>query len=109
MLPGYRQLYIQTVQRLRTFTQILLQKMLKQDLVLQFMNQTDHCGNGKLRKVTGLINGELGAEILGEFAALGPKRYSYLTDENEENKKAKDTKRSVIKWKFKFEFYKLCR
>ena len=27
-----------------------------------------------------------------KFAALRPKTYSYLTDENDENKKGKDTK-----------------
>ena len=29
---------------------------------------------------------------MAEFAALGPKAYSYLTDDNEENKKTKGTK-----------------
>ena len=46
---------------------------------------------------------ELVGKIMKEFAALRAKRYSYLTDEN---KKAKDTKKCVIKRKLKFEHYK---
>ena len=34
-----------------------------------------------------------------EFAALKPKTYSYLRDDNEENKKATITKKCVIKRK----------
>ena len=44
-----------------------------------------------------------------EFAAMRPKRYSYLTDDNDENeKKTKGTKNSVTKRKLKFEYYKNC-
>ena len=43
-----------------------------------------------------------------EFAALRPKMYKYLTDTNNEDKKAKDTKKCVIKGKLKFENYKHC-
>ena len=32
-----------------------------------------------------------------EFATVRPKTYSYLTDDNEENKKARDTKTCIIK------------
>ena len=32
-----------------------------------------------------------------EFATVRPKTYSYLTDDNEENKKARDTKKCIIK------------
>ena len=42
------------------------------------------------------------------FAALKLKRYSYLTDDNDENKKSKETKRYVVKKKIKFEDYKHC-
>ena len=35
---------------------------------------------------------ELGRKIMKEFAALRAKTYRYLTDNNDENKKAKDTK-----------------
>ena len=40
---------------------------------------------------------ELGGKIMIEFVALRPKTYSYLTDDCEEDKKAKGTKKCVIK------------
>ena len=43
-----------------------------------------------------------------EFAALRQKMYSYLTDDGDEDKKAKGTKKCVIKQKIKFEDYKHC-
>ena len=51
---------------------------------------------------------ELGGKIMKELATLRPKTYSYLTDHNDEGKKAKDTKKCVIKRKLKFEDYKHC-
>ena len=50
---------------------------------------------------------ELGEKIMEEFAALRLKAYSYLADDNNENKKAKN-KKSVIKRKIRFEDYKHC-
>ena len=38
-----------------------------------------------------------------EFVRLRAKTYSYLKDNNDEDKKAKDTKKCVIKRKLKFE------
>ena len=35
---------------------------------------------GKDKKVPGLFKDELGAKIITEFVALGPKTYSYLDD-----------------------------
>ena len=43
-----------------------------------------------------------------EFATLGPKTYSYLTDSNNENKKAKSTKKCVVKRRLKFDDCKNC-
>ena len=43
-----------------------------------------------------------------KFATLKLKTYSYLTDNNDENKKAKDKKKCVIKQTLKFEGYKQC-
>ena len=40
---------------------------------------------------------ELGGKIMPEFVALRPKTYSYLTDYCKEDKKAKETKKCVIK------------
>ena len=52
---------------------------------------------GKNKKVIGLMKDELGGEIITEFVTLRPKTYSYLTDDNKEDKKAKGTKKCVIK------------
>ena len=43
-----------------------------------------------------------------EFVALRPKTYSYLTDDCKEDKKAKGTKKCVIKRRIKFNDYKDC-
>ena len=51
---------------------------------------------------------ELGGKIITEFVALRPKNYSYLTDDCEEDKKAKGTKKCVIKRRLKFNDYKNC-
>ena len=52
---------------------------------------------GKNKKVIGLMKDELGGKIKTEFVALRPKTYSYLTDDCEEDNKAKETKKCVIK------------
>ena len=51
----------------------------------------------KNKKVIGLMKDELGGEIITEFVTLRPKTYSYVTDNNKEDKKAKGTKKCVIK------------
>ena len=63
---------------------------------------------GKNKKVTGLMKDELGGNIMTEFVALRPKTYSYITDNCEEDKKAKGTKKYVIKKELKFHAYKNC-
>ena len=62
----------------------------------------------KNKKVLGLMKVELGEEIIAEFITLRPKTYSYLTDNDEEDKKAKGTKKCVIKKTIKFNDYKKC-
>ena len=52
---------------------------------------------GKNKKVVGLMKDELGGKIMTEFVAFTPKSYSSLTDDCEEDKKAKGTKKCVIK------------
>ena len=51
---------------------------------------------------------ELGGQIMKEFVGLRAKTYSYLKDNNDEDEKAKGTKRYVIKRKLKFQDYKNC-
>ena len=52
---------------------------------------------GKNKKVIRLMKDELVGKIMIEFIALIPKTYSYLTDNCEEDKKTKETKKCVIK------------
>ena len=63
---------------------------------------------GKNKKVIGLIKDELGGKVIAEFATLRPKTYSFLTDDGKENKKAKGTKKCVIKKMIKFNDYEKC-
>ena len=63
---------------------------------------------GKNKKVIGLMKDELGGKIITEFVTLRPKTYSYLTDDGKEDKKAKGTKKCVIKRMIKFNDYKNC-
>ena len=63
---------------------------------------------GKNKKVIGLMKDELGGKIMTEFVTLRPKTYSYLTDDCEEDKKAKGAKKCVIKRRLKFSDYKDC-
>ena len=51
---------------------------------------------------------ELGGKIMTEFAALTPKTYSYLMDDGNSDKKAKGTKKCIIKRRPKFNDYKDC-
>ena len=89
----------------RTFTE-LLQMMMKQDLILQIINQTVHYLKKKLSFIRLMIVG-LNGKIRTVFVALGPKKYIYLTDVNVENKKTKSKKKCAFKRKLKFDDYKL--
>ena len=61
---------------------------------------------GKNKKVSGMFKDELGGKIMIEFCALRAKTYAYKLDDDTKHKKAKGTKKSVIKRKFMFENYK---
>ena len=63
---------------------------------------------GKNKKVIGLMKDELGGRLITEFVALRPKTYSYLADDCKEDKKAKGTKKCVIKRTIKLDHYKNC-
>ena len=62
---------------------------------------------GKNKNI-GLMKDELGGEIITEFIALRPKTYFYLSDNNKIDKKAKGTKKCIIKKMIKFDDYKKC-
>ena len=63
---------------------------------------------GKNKKIIGLMKDELGGKIITELVTLRPKTYSFLTDNGKGNKKAKGTKKCIIKKKIKFNDYKKC-
>ena len=70
----------------------ILQKMLNQNLTFQILKQTDRCLKEKKSNWTNRA-----------------KTYSYLKENNDEDKKkAKDTKKCVIKRKIKFQNNKNC-
>ena len=60
---------------------------------------------GKNKKVIGLMKDELGGEIITEFIALRPKTSS-LTDNDKIDKKAKGTKKCIIKKMIEFDIIK---
>ena len=51
---------------------------------------------------------ELEGKIMTESVALRPKTYSYLMDDGWSDKKAKGTKKCVVKRRLKFNDYKDC-
>ena len=63
---------------------------------------------GKNKRVIGLMKDELEGEIITEFIALRPKTYFYLKDNDKIDKKAKGTKKCIIKKMIKFDDYKNC-
>ena len=63
---------------------------------------------GVNKKVLGLMKDELGGGIITEFVALRPKAYSYITNDFTELKKAKGTKKCVVKKMLRFSDCKNC-
>ena len=62
----------------------------------------------KNKNVIGLMKYQLGGKIMKEFVALRPNTYSYLIDDGWSDKKAKGTKKCVIKRRLRFNDYKDC-
>ena len=63
---------------------------------------------GKNKKIIGLMKDELGGKIITKFVTLRPKTYSFVTDDGKEDKKAKGTKKCIIKKMINFNDYKKC-
>ena len=61
---------------------------------------------GKNKKVIGLFKDELSDKIVTEFCAFRAKAYSYKLYDDTEHKKAKGTKKCIIKREIIFENYK---
>ena len=60
---------------------------------------------GKNKKIPDIFKDELGGKIITEVIAIRPKTYAHLTDDDIEHKKAKGTKKCVIKREIVFENY----
>ena len=60
---------------------------------------------GKNKKVIGRFKDELGGEIMTEFCALRAKAYAYKLDDDTKMKKAKGTKKCIVKREFIFKNY----
>ena len=58
--------------------------------------------------VPGLFKDEFGGKIIVEVVTLRPKTWAYLMDDGSWHKKAKGTKKCVIKCRLMFENYKDC-
>ena len=87
-------------------------KDISEDVKDRFDTSNFHCDRplpiGVNKKVVCLIKDELGGAIITEFIALRPKAYSYRTDDLVELKKAKGTKKCVVKKMVGFNDYKKC-
>ena len=53
-----------------------------------------------------MLKDELGGKIMKEFCSLRAKTYAYLMDDDSKKKKAKGTKKGIIKRRIMFENYK---
>ena len=61
---------------------------------------------GKNKKVIGMFKDEIGGKIMTEFRALRAKTYAFKLDNDTEMKKAKGTKKCIVKRELMFENYK---
>ena len=82
--------------------------MLKDGLIHLSMIHLRPLPRGKNRKEIDFFKDELGGKIMKEFCRIRAKTYAYLMDDDSEKKKAKGTKKFVIKRRLMFENYKDC-
>ena len=71
-------------------------------------NDKRHLPIGKNKKVPGLFKDELGGKIMTLFVGVRAKTYAYLMDDDSENKRAKGTKKCIIKRRFMVKNYEHC-
>ena len=86
------QIVLSLILKLKMFMKILL-LLLKKDLIHQIMKLIEHCLQEKNKKIIVLMKDELGGKIMTEFVAPRPKKYSYLMDDGNSDKKAIGTKK----------------
>ena len=60
---------------------------------------------GKNKKVIGMFKDEIGGKIMTEFCALRAKSYAFKLDDDTEMKKAKGTKKCIVKREITFKNY----
>ena len=63
---------------------------------------------GKNEKVIGMFKDKLGGKIMTEFIALRAKVYAYITEDGSVHKRAKGTRKCIIKREIMFQHYKDC-
>ena len=63
---------------------------------------------GKNEKVIGMFIDKLGGKIMTEFIALRAKVYAYITEDGSVHKRAKGTRKCIIKREIMFQHYKDC-
>ena len=86
-------------------TDVLKQKIFYEDIAPNVDKWFDTSGHivdrlipmGKNKKVLFKFKDELGGRIMTEFFGLKTKTYSFLTDDFEEKKKNKETKKCIVK------------
>ena len=61
--------------------------------------------SGRNKKTIGKFKDELGGKIMTEFCALRAKAYAYKLDDDTEKKKAKGTKKCIVKREITFKNY----
>ena len=86
---------------LNIFTEDFLEDI-NNDVKRQFDTSNDENDKRPLqigvnKKVIGMFKDELGGKIMKEFCALRDKTYTYLMDDDSDNKKAKGVKRCLVK------------
>ena len=80
--------------------------MMLKDYLIDCLKYNRPLPIGKNKKVIGMFKDEIGGKIMTEFCALGAKSYAYKLDDDTEHKKAKGTKKCIVKRELMFENYK---
>ena len=70
------------------------------------MKLKDHYRNVKNKKAIGLMKDELGRKDKAKFVGLRLKACFYIIDDGNGDRKAKGTKKCIIKQRLRFEDYK---
>ena len=70
------------------------------------MKMKDHYQNVKNKKAIGLMKDELGGKDKAKSVGLRLKACSYIIDDGSGDRKAKGTKKCIIKQRLRFEDYK---